>query len=975
MGRLPEKFDSELFLFSMKINNIVNGQTCSSDLEPRTLLVGYLRENLGLTGTKVGCSSGTCGVCTVLVNGRATKSCQILAVETDESTITTIEGLASAEGLHPLQNAFWENFAVQNGFSTPGTIMSLVELLGNNTTPSESDVKEWLQGNLSRETGYEQVVASAIAAAAVLAGAETETTPFAHEGFVGNSVKTRDTQKLITGEGQFIADMELPDMLHAAILQSPVAHAIIKGIDTSEAEAMPGVVRVFTSKDTGGIMPIPVIWIPPFTESHFLPHPSGIVPGSHTVLATDRVRFAGDQLAAVVAETRQQAYDALSKIKVDYEELPLILDAEEATRPGAPQLHETAPNNIMIHTIFGDQEATEKAILESEVVVEQKIYNQRMMHNTLEVRGVIGKYDPATQDYTLWANTQIPYPHRLLISLYVLGIPYNKLRVIVPFMGESNGCKGNLYPDTPLVLWMSKELGRPVKWVDTRAGFARNTAQSRDQIQHVKIAGTAEGKLTALSCVAFSNVGAYPVINAPGQPLALIGRSIPGAYVIPHSSYEINVVYTNKVPTAPMRGSGRAEAIFLIERAIEMFARKIGKDPAEVRRMNMVQPDQFPYENGLGWTYDSGNYEQNLNIALEKAGYSNLQSQKAEARSRGKLLGLGIGSYVAVAGVGNSAKMGGEGLMSGTWGSAYIHIAPSGEVAITSGAQPHGQSQQTTFAQIAAQELQIPMEYVTIKHSDTSNPLYYGQASYGSRSLSVEGAAVQKACQMVIKKVREYAAYLFKMPIDLIEYKEGKVIGTPVPDQAVMTLQQVALMLWFGWDLPEGMDPGLEGSSYFDPKNFNFPFGTHIAVVEIDEETCEIDLVRYIAVDDFGVVVNPEVVSGQTYGNIVLGIGQALSEEAKYSSETGQVLSDDLDTYTIPRSGWLPKIELFRTETPSPSNPLGAKGAGDVSNPPVAPAMVNAICDALSDFGVVHIDMPVTPEKIWEIMQTETVTL
>jgi len=957
----------------MKISNNVNGRACTSEVEGRTLLVNYLRENLELTGTKVGCSSASCGTCTVLLNGKATKSCQILAVETEGSEIQTIEGLATSEGLHPLQNAFWENFAVQNGFSTPGTIMSMVELLNENASPSDAEIKDRLEGNLSRESGYEQVVASVRAAAAKINGTEeTEEIPSSGK-YVGNSVKTRDTEKLITGEGKFIADMELPGMLHAAILQSPVAHAIINGIDTSEAEAMPGVIRVFTAKDTGGIMPMPVIWIPPFTESHFLPHPSGIVPGSHTVFATDRIRFAGDQLAAVVAETRQQAYDALSKIKVDYEALPIVLDAEEATLPGAPQLHETAPGNIMIHTIFGDSEATEMAIAESEVVVEQKIYNQRMMHNTLEVRGALAKYDPATQDYTLWANTQIPYPHRLLISLYVLGIPYNKLRVIVPFMGESNGCKGNLYPDTPLVLWMAKELGRPVKWIDTRAGFSRNTAQSRDQIQHVKIAGTADGKLTALSCVAFSNVGAYPVINAPGQPLALIGRSIPGAYVIPHSSYEVNVVYTNKVPTAPMRGSGRAEAIFLIERAIEMFARKIGKDPAEVRRMNMVQPDQFPYENGLGWTYDSGNYENTLDIALEKAGYSSLESQKAEARSRGKLLGLGIGSYVAVAGVGNSAKMGGEGLMSGTWGSAYIHVAPSGEVAITTGAQPHGQSQQTTFAQIAAQELQIPMEYVTIKHSDTANPLYYGQASYGSRSLSVEGVAVQKACQLVIKKAKEFAAYLFKMPLEMIEYKEGKVIGIPAPEQAVMTLQQVALMLWFGWDLPEGMDPGLEGSSYFDPKNFNFPFGTHIAVVEIDEETCEIDLVKYIAVDDFGTVVNPEVVKGQTYGNIVLGIGQALAEEAQYSPETGQVLSDDLDSYTVPRSGWLPKVELYRTETPSPSNPLGAKGAGDVSNPPVAPAMVNAICDALSEFDVKHIDMPVTPQKIWEILQHQTV--
>lgn len=952
----------------MKLELLINQKSYVQDVEPRLLLIDFLRDNAKLTGTKWGCGSGSCGTCTVLVDGKTTKSCQMLAVEAEGCAITTIEGLSSEAGLHPVQTAFWENFAVQNGFSTPGTIMSVVELLQQNPDPTDDEIKRWLQGNLSRETGYEQVVKAVKDAAHRLANAADSGQVPAGQG-VGESLKTRKTEALLTGDAKFIADMVMPDMAHAAILQSPHAHALIKSIDTSEAEAMPGVIRVFTAKDTEQVMPMPVIWIPPYTESHFLPHPSGIVPGSHRVFATDKVRFAGDQLAAVVAETRQQAYDALAKIKVDYEPLPVVLDAEEALKEGAPQLHETVPNNRMLNAVFGDKAAVEQAIAEAEVVVEQRIYNQRMMHNTLEVRGVMGHFDPHTNQHTLWTNTQIPYPHRLLISLYVLGIPYNSLRVIVPAIGESNGCKGNLYPDTPLVLWMAKQLGRPVKWVDTREGFSQNTAQSRDQIQYGTIAGTRDGKITALRCRAFSNVGAYPVINAPGQPLPLIGKSITGAYVIPHASYEVDVVYTNKVPTAPMRGSGRAEAIFFIERMIEMFARELNMDPAEVRRINMVQPDQFPYENGLGWTYDSGNYEKLLNLALEKADYANLASMKQEASLRGKWLGLGIGSYVAVAGVGNSAKMGGEGLMSGTWGSAYIHIAPSGEVAITTGAQPHGQSQDTTFAQIAAQELQIPIDYIILKHSDTANPLYYGQASYGSRSLSVEGAAVQKGCRAIIQKTREYAAYLFKMPLDLIEYKEGKVIGIPAPDQAVMTLQQVALMLWFGWDLPEGMDPGLEATAYFDPKNFNFPFGTHIALVEIDQETYQIELKKYIAANDFGVVINPGVVDGQTYGNITLGIGQALSEEARYDPETGLVLTSDLDSYVIPRASWLPPIELYRTETPSPSNPLGAKGAGDVSNPPVAPAIVNAICDALSEFEVRHIDMPVTPEKLWTILQ------
>lgn len=956
----------------MKIDITVNKVPHSDDVPPSLLLVDYLREHLGLTGTKRGCDSGACGACTVLVNSRTTKSCQLLALEAANSVVTTIEGLAGSD-LHPVQRALWDNFAVQNGFSTPGTVMAIVELLEKNPDPSDVEIRNWLQGNLSRETGYQQVVEAVRLVARELRASggreQMPAGPVTHGQGVGESVKTRNGKDLVTGAAQFIADMTLPGMAHAAILQSPHAHAVIKRVDTSLAETMPGVIRVFTAKDTEGIMPIPVIWIPPYAESHFLPHPSGIVPGSHRVFATDKVRFAGDQLAAVVAETRQQAYDALAKIQVELETLPVVLDPEEALKDGAPQLHETAPNNRVFHTVFGDKEATSQAIADAEVVVEQRIYNQRMMHNTLEVRGALADYNALTQQFTLWANTQIPYPHRLLISAYVLGVPYNNLRVVVPAMGESNGCKGNLYPDTPLVVWMAREIGRPVKWVDTREGFSRNTAQSRDQVQYGTIAGSRDGKISALMCKAYSNVGAYPVINALGQPLPLIGKSITGAYVIPHPCYEVDVVYTNKVPVAPMRGSGRAEAIFFVERMIEMYAREIGMDSAEVRRINMVRSDQFPFENGLGWTYDSGNYEDLLGKALDKAGYTNLPALKAEASSRGKWLGLGIGSYAVVAGVGNSAKMGGEGLMSGTWGSAYVHVAPSGEVAITTGAQPHGQSQDTTFVQIAAQTLQIPMEYIVLKHSDTAGPLYYGQASYGSRSLSVEGAAVEKGCLAIIQKAREMASHLFKMPIDLIDYQGGKLIGRPAPEQAVMTLQQIALMLWLGWDLPEQMDPGLEARAFFEPKNFNFPFGTHIAVVEIDQETCHVEVKRYIAADDFGVVVNPGVVDGQTFGNVVLGIGQALAEEARYDPATGMVLTTDFDQYAIPRAGWVPEVELLRTVTPSPSNPLGAKGAGDVSNPPVAPAVVNAICDALSTFGIKHIDMPVTPEKIWSLVQ------
>jgi aerobic carbon-monoxide dehydrogenase large subunit len=952
----------------MNISLSVNGRPISADVEPRLLLVDFIRDTLGLTGTKSGCESGECGACTVLLDGKAVKSCHVLAVQADGAQVTTIEGLASNGKLHPIQEAFWEEHALQDGYATPGTILSVVELLRVIPSPTEAEIRRWLEGNPCRITGYHNVVRAIQSAAKKLAGERQPVDDATSENIVGASIKTKEAPSLLRGEAQFVADISLPEMLHAAILRSPHGHALIKSINTGVASAMPGVVRVFTAADAQGLMPLPVVWVPQDVESHFPPHPSGIVPGSQPVLAQDRVRFVGEQVAVVVAETRQQACDALDAIKVEYQPLPVVLDGEEAVKEGAPQLHDAVPNNLAFHAGYGDRAATEEAIANAEVVVKQRITNQRLIANTPETRGSIGQYDPTTGEYTLWTNVQPIYPVRLLISSYVLGIPYNKLRVIAPNIGGSMGSKGYLFPDAPLVLFIAKELGRPVKWVDTRTGFARSTVQGRDHVDYVTIAGTKDGKITALLCSGFSNIGAYPVINAPGQPRTLIGRSITGAYDIQNPFYEVSVVFTNTVQVGPLRGSGRAEAIYMIERMIDLYAREIGMDPAEVRRKNMVKPDQFPFQNRLGWTYDSGDYPATLDKALEMVDYSGFAAKKAEARHRGKRLGIGIGSYVVVAGVGPSAKMGQEGLVSGTWGTANLVVQPTGEVVLTTGAQPHGQSQETTFSQIVAQELGVPVETVQVRHSDTKGALFYGQASYGSRSMSVEGTAVYKATQMVKEKARTFAAHLFKANVDDVLFESGKVFLKYAPDKAMLPLQQAAFLMWLAWDLPEGMDPGLQATAYFNPKEFNFPFGTHVAVVEIDEATGKVDLVRYVAVNDFGNVVNPKVVDGQTHGNIAFGIGQALFEETIYDAN-GEILTDSYSTYPIPRATDMPAFELARTVTPTQSNPLGARGAGDVSNPPVAPAIVNAVCDALSDLGIRHIEMPLKPEKVWRAMQ------
>jgi len=944
----------------------VNGSEVSVDVTPRELLVDTLRDRLGLTGTKVGCETGECGACTVLVDGKATKSCMVLAASADGSQVTTVEGLTADGELSPIQEAFWREYATQDGFAAPGVMMSVADLLSRNPDPSSDEIRSWLDGNLCRVTGYHNVVRAVHSAAKRLTGDEADS-PQPDGGLIGASVPPTEAPALLRGEDKFIADVSLPGMAYASILRSPHGHARVASIDASAAKSAPGVIRVFTGSDVEGIMPLPVIWVPQDVESHFPPHPSGIVPGSMTVLATDRVRFAGDAVAVVVADTQQQADDAVQLIAVDYEVLPAVTEVQDALAQGAPQLHDAVPGNLVFNATLGDKEAADAAIAKADVVVRKTIRNQRLIANTVEARGDVADYDATTGDFTLYTNIQPLYPVRLLTALYVLGVPYNKVRIIAPAIGSSLGSKGYIFADGPLMLWIARELGRPVKWVDTRSGNARSTPHGRDHVAEAVLAGTRDGRVEAIAVKSYSNLGAYPVINAPGTPRTLFGRSITGAYDIEHPFFEVDAALTNTVQVGPIRGSGRSEAIFVIERMIDMYAREIGMDPAEVRRQNMVKADQMPFENRLGWLYDSGDYASALDRALEMVGYSDLDSQREEARSRGQRLGVGIGSYVAVAGVGPSAKMGQEGLVSGTWGSAHMAVEPSGEVVVTTGAQPHGQSQQTTFAQIVADELGVPMEMVKVRHSDTAGSLYYGQASYGSRSLSVEGVAVQLAAQMIKDKARKHAAHLFQCDEEAVVYGEGKVYASFAPDQAVMTLQQVAFTLWLAWDLAPGMEPGLEARSFFDPPEFNYPFGTHVAVVEVDEETGQVDLVRYVAVNDFGTVVNPGVVDAQTHGNIGLGVSQALLEEVVHD-EGGALLTDSYSTYPLIRATQLPDFELDRTETPTPNNPLGAKGAGDVSNPAVAPAIVNAVCDAL---GVDHIDMPLRPDRVWRAMTTE----
>lgn len=781
----------------------------------------------------------------------------------------------------------------------------------------------------------------------------------------GAPIQRREDLVFLTGSGKFTGDLELPNLSYVAIFHSPVAHAKIKGINTARAAQMPGVIRVFTGADIAAkMLPLVCIWKPAGVESHFPPHPYG-VPGAQTALATDRVRYVGDWIAAVVAETKLQAYDALAEIDVDFEMLPVVTTAEAALQEGAPQLHDTVPGNLCAHIEYGDKAATEKAVQEAEVVIRQKLTIPRQLHQALETRATVAQYDIGTEEYTLWTNTQIPHGNRFMICSLVLGIPYNKLKVIVPNVGGSFGSKGYLYQDAPLMLVLAKEVGRPVKWVDTREGLSMTTVHARGQVPYATLAGNRDGKIAALSVTNYINLGGYPATNGPGAPTVLTGRSITGAYDIPHPFYEAYLAFANSVMSGPARGAGRMEAMLVIERLVDMFAREIGMDPAEVRRRNMVRPEQFPFENRLGWTYDSGNYVAALDRALEMIGYDQVAERKAEARSRGKRLGVGIGSYVTIGGVGPSARMGREGLIGSTWATAVIRVHETGDITVITGCQPHGQGQVTTFSQVAAQELGVPIEKIEILHS-TTHGVPYAQGSYGSRSFSVEGTAVFEAAQLIKQKACKQGAHLLKANEQDVEFVDGKVQVRSDPTRS-KTLAEIASALWFAWDLPPGMEPGLEVTSYFDPSDFNFPFGSHAAIVEIDEETGAVEIVRYVCVDDVGNVGNPKIVEGQMHGNVCFGIGPALMEQVIYDDK-GKLLTYDFQTYPIPRPSDMPEFELERTVTPTHVNRMGAKGAGDVSQPAIAPTLINAICDALSDFGVRHIDNPVTTEKIWRLM-------
>jgi carbon-monoxide dehydrogenase large subunit len=788
---------------------------------------------------------------------------------------------------------------------------------------------------------------------------------------LGAPVRRVEDPRFITGKGRYLDDIKLPGMAHLAILRSPYAHANVRSIDTSTAKAAPGVIAVIVGADIP-YNPLPMAW--PAGGA------SGIQNNTNTprVLATDDVKWTGEGVAAVVAETAEQAVDALELIRVDWEPLPTVVDAEKATQPGAPQLHENAPNNVVFEWSVGDKAGTDAAFEAAEVVVRQRVVNQRLIPNPMEVRGDIGWYNPGTDEYTIWMSSQTPHIQRLLVGIFTMGIPEQKLRCISPDVGGAFGTKIFCYADMALVLFASKLVGgRPVKWVETRRENYQSTIHGRDHITYLEAAATREGEVKGLRVKTFANLGGRLSTIGPGIPTTLYGRILSGPYKIPNVHCEVTGVYTNTTFVDAYRGAGRPEATYVVERAMDLVADELGMDPAELRRRNFLPPDAFPYDNPSGLLtavngsklyIDSGNYEPAMDKALAMAGYADMAARKSEAAARGRLLGVGLSTYIEVCGVAPSKWIGavGEGWGAAMWESCNIRVHLTGKIVVTMGTQPQGQGHETTFAQIVSHELGVPMEDIVVQHSDTQGtPFGYG--SYGSRTSNVGTGAALKAAAKIRAKARAYAAHMLEASPDDIEVDgaEYRVKGSPDKKK---TLQEVAFALDLAFDTPPGMEPYLDETAYHDTDNCTFPFGTHIALVEIDEETGVVDLVRYIAVDDVGRKINPMIVDGQLHGGIAQGIGQALWEGAVYGDD-GQLLSGSMLDYALPRASWLPSFELDETVTPSPVNPLGVKGVGEAGCIASTAAVANAVIDALSPLGIRHLDMPYTAPKVWAAIQ------
>jgi carbon-monoxide dehydrogenase large subunit len=774
---------------------------------------------------------------------------------------------------------------------------------------------------------------------------------------VGERVKRREDPRLIQGRASYVDDLKIAGMQHLAFKRSDVAHGRIRSIDTRAAEAMDGVEAVFTGAQIAKLLePMPIA----------TPFPSP----PHRAVATDVVRYAGEPVAVVVASNRYTARDAADAIVVDIEPLPAVVDPELAMTGQPTVIHPDFPNNLAVALVPSgtgvsadgktvEDSAVNAAFAAAEVVISQRMVNQRLVPNAMETRGVVAHYEPGKGSMTIWSSTQNPHILRSLVAA-MTGLGQDQVRAIAPEVGGGFGAKINIYGEEYVAAVISKRLGIPVKWIEDRSEAFVATTHGRDIIGYIDVAARRDGKVLGLKLRLIADIGAYNMLLTAAIP-TLTMLMANATYDIPAIRTTLTEVFTTKTPTDAYRGAGRPEATYFVERAMDMLARELNMSPADVRRKNFIAPDRFPFQTQMGAVYDSGDYGKALDLALKASNWDALIAERDAARKDGRLVGLGLAMYVEVCGLGPSSS-----LPTGGWEHSQITIERDGRISATTGASPHGQGNETTFAQMLADQFSVPIEHITIHHGDTA-VVKQGIGSFGSRSQAVGGTALHLAGGKVKKKMARFAAALLEAHEDDIVFENGK-IGVRGSPGSAKTFAEVAGYAYVPVPLPEGLEPGLSDEAFFEPANNTYPFGCHIAMLEIDRETGEPKLLKVVAVDDAGNLINPLIVEGQIHGGLAQGIGQAMVEEAVYSSD-GQLLTGSFMDYALPRATDFPKFELHATVTPTPVNPLGAKGVGEAGTLGSTPCIVNAAVDALAPFGVKHIDMMLRPEKLWRLIQ------
>jgi len=778
---------------------------------------------------------------------------------------------------------------------------------------------------------------------------------------IGVSVRRKEDYRFLTGRGTYTDDINRPGQCHAYILRSPHASARIERMDTAAAATAPGVIAVYTGADMAadGVGGLPCGW-----QVHSRDGAPMKEPG-HPPLATEHVRHVGDQVAVVIAQSHAQAKDAAALIAVSYAELPAVVSLNDAIAAGAPQVWTEAPGNLCYDWVLGDEAATDTAIAGAAHVARLSLVNNRLVPNAMEPRAYIGDYDATADQYTLYTSTQNPHVIRLLMGAYVLNLPEHKLRVVGPDVGGGFGSKIFHYAEEAIVTWVAGKLARPVKWTAERSESFMSDAHGRDHVTQVELALDKDGTFLALKVHTLANMGAYLSTFAPCVPTYLYGTLLAGCYATPAVFVNVKAVFTHTVPVDAYRGAGRPEATYLIERIVDVAADEMGIDPAAIRRQNFIPTDAFPYQTPVALQYDIGNYHATLDAALQAIDYTGFEDRRKEAAARGKYRGIGLSTYIEACGIAPSQVVGSLGARAGLYESAQVRVHPTGSVTVFTGSHSHGQGHETTFAQLVADTLGVNYDSVSIVHGDTDK-IAFGMGTYGSRSLAVGGSAIMKSLHKIIDKGKKVAAHMMEASEADIEFANGKftVKGT----DKELAFGAVALAAYVPHNYPiDEVEPGLDETSFYDPKNFTYPAGCHIAEVEIDPETGQVEIVNFAAADDVGRVINPMIVEGQIHGGVAQGIGQALLEGCQYDAASGQLVTGSYMDYCMPRADNIARVIGVQTVTTECThNELGVKGCGEVGAIGSPPAVMNAIVDALSALGVRHVEMPATAQRVWQ---------